>query len=161
MKVEILCIGKLKEGYWREALAEYSKRLSRFCKFVVTELPETKLPENAGSAEEQMVIRTESEALLKKLSRGPNSYSVALAVKGKQLSSEELAQKMADLSLDGKSEINFVIGGSLGMSQELLSACDYQLSFSKMTFPHQLMRVILSEQIYRAFKINANETYHK
>ena len=161
MTVEILCVGKLKEDYWRDALAEYGKRLSRFCKFIVTELPETKLPDGAGPSEEQAVIRSESEALMKKLPRGQGSYRIALAVKGKQLSSEALAEKMAALQLDGISHITFVIGGSLGMSRQLLDACDYQLSFSAMTFPHQMMRVILAEQIYRTFKINANETYHK
>ena len=161
MTVEILCIGKLKEKYWRDALAEYGRRLSRFCKFVVTELPETKLPENAGPAEEQAVIRSESEALMNRLSHGPNSYNIVLAVRASQLPSEALAQKIADLQLRGISRLTFVIGGSLGTSRELLNACDMELSFSEMTFPHQMMRVILAEQIYRAFKINAHETYHK
>jgi len=161
MTIEILCVGKLKENYWRDALAEYSKRLSRFCKFIVTELPEERLPDNPRRADELAVIKAESEAIKKKLARGSDVYNIALAVKGKQLSSEALAEKIAALQLEGKSKITFIIGGSLGMTEELAGSCDFKLSFSEMTFPHQLMRVILAEQIYRAFKINAHESYHK
>ena len=159
--IEILCIGKIKEKYWTEALAEYAKRLGRFCRFKVTELPETRLPENAGPAEERAVVEDESERLMKSLPKGPGAYVVALAIKGKAFSSEQLAEKLSGLASEGKSHIVFIIGGSLGLSDALLKAADMRLSFSAMTFPHQMMRVILAEQIYRAFKINANESYHK
>ncbi|MBR0114321.1 MAG: 23S rRNA (pseudouridine(1915)-N(3))-methyltransferase RlmH [Firmicutes bacterium] len=161
MNIEIICTGKLKERYWQDAAAEYSKRLSRFCKLTVTELPESRLPDKAGPAEEQQVIENESRAVLKKLESMPQSFVIALAVNGKSLSSEQLAEKIDELGLSGKSRVVFVIGGSLGLSDELLRACDMRLSFSAMTFPHQMMRVILLEQIYRAFKINAGESYHK
>ena len=161
MNIEIICTGKLKERYWQDAAAEYSKRLSRFCKLTVTELPESRLPDKAGPAEEQQVIENESRAVLKKLESMPQSFVIALAVNGKSLSSEQLAEKIDELGLSGKSRVVFVIGGSLGLSEELLRACDMRLSFSAMTFPHQMMRVILLEQIYRAFKINAGESYHK
>ena len=160
MTIEIICVGKLKEKYWQDAAAEYSKRLGRFCTLKVTELSEVRLTGNSLS-DEVSVINAESEAILAKLAPGPQSFSVALAIRGKSLSSEGLAEKIADLTLSGKSRIVFVIGGSLGLSEKLLSACDMRLSFSAMTFPHQLMRVVLMEQIYRAFKINAGETYHK
>ena len=160
MTVEIICVGKLKEKYWQDAAAEYIKRLGRFCTLKITELPEARLNGNS-KADEAAVINAESEAIAAKLSPGPGSFSVALAVKGKSLSSEGLAEKMADLALLGKSRIVFVIGGSLGLSEELIKSCDMSLSFSAMTFPHQLMRVVLLEQIYRAFKINAGESYHK
>ena len=161
MTVEIICVGKLKESYWRDAAAEYIKRLGRFCRPEVTELAESRLPDKAGEAEEQAVIKAESDAILAKISRGNDTYVIALDVLGKKLDSPQLAKKIASLQLSGKSRIVFVIGGSLGLSEDLLKAADYRLSFSDMTFPHQLMRVILLEQIYRAFKINAGETYHK
>ncbi len=160
MTIEILCVGKLKEKYWQDAAAEYSKRLGRFCTLKITELPEARLS-GSSPADEAAVIKAESDALLAKLDKGPASYCIALAVKGQALSSEQLAEKTAALTLSGKSRIAFVIGGSLGLSKELLDACDMRLSFSAMTFPHQLMRIVLLEQIYRAFKINAHETYHK
>jgi len=160
MTIEVICVGKLKEKYWRDAVEEYSKRLGRFCKLKITELPETRLTGDSP-AEEAAVVKSESEAILAKLDPGPQSFTVALAIKGESLTSEALAEKIATLTVSGKSRIVFVIGGSLGMSKELLNACDMRLSFSAMTFPHQLMRVVLLEQIYRAFKINAKEAYHK
>ncbi|MBR0139575.1 MAG: 23S rRNA (pseudouridine(1915)-N(3))-methyltransferase RlmH [Firmicutes bacterium] len=161
MNIEIICTGKLKEKYWQDAAAEYSKRLSRFCKLTVTELTEARLPDKAGPAEERQAIEAESRAVLKKLEAGPDCYVIALDVKGKALSSEQLSEKLEALALEGKSRIAFVIGGSLGLSKELLERADFRLSFSAMTFPHQMMRVILLEQIYRAFKIGAGESYHK
>jgi 23S rRNA (pseudouridine1915-N3)-methyltransferase len=161
MNVTVLCVGKLKEKYWIDAVAEYTKRLSRFCKLTIIEVSEKRLPDKAGHAEEQAVITAESQNLINKLPKSGAFYLIALDVKGKQMASTELAGKISELGLMGKSDITFVIGGSLGLSQELLSKADLKLSFSKMTFPHQLMRPILLEQIYRAFKINANETYHK
>jgi len=160
MTIEIICVGKLKEKYWQDAAAEYTKRLSRFCTLKITELPEVRL-NGSSAADEAAVVNAESQAIAAKLVPGPQSYIIALAVKGKKLTSEALAEKVSDLTISGKSRIVFVIGGSLGLSEQLLSACDMRLSFSDMTFPHQLMRVVLLEQIYRAFKINAGEAYHK
>ena len=160
MTIEIICTGKLKEKYWQDAAAEYSKRLGRFCKLKITELPEVRLA-GESAAEEAAVIKAEGEAVYAKLDAGPQSFIIALDVRGKSMSSEALAEKISALTVAGKSRIVFVIGGSLGLSEQVLRAADLRLSFSEMTFPHQLMRVILLEQIYRAFKINAGETYHK
>lgn len=159
MHIQIICIGKLKEKYWTEAIAEYSKRLSRFCSLEIIELKEARLPEKASQAEEETVKIEEGKSILKVIKDG--TFVITLEILGKQLSSPELAEKLESLSLEGKSNIAFVIGGSLGLSSEVSKRADYKLSFSKMTFPHQMMRVILLEQIYRAFKINRNETYHK
>ena len=159
MNISIICVGKLKEKYWSDAVAEYSKRLKRFCNLEITELKETRLPDKAGQAEEEQVKESEGEEILKKIK--DNVYVIALEVQGKKLSSEKLAAKIEDLALDGHSNLAFVIGGSLGLSKAVSRRADYSLSFSDMTFPHQMMRVILLEQIYRSFKINRNETYHK
>ena len=159
MNINIVCIGKLKEKYWTDAIAEYSKRLGRYCSLTVTELKEDRLPDNASPAEELKVKENEGKNILKSLRS--DDYVIALDVKGKQLSSEKLAEKIDSLAVTGKSNVAFIIGGSLGLSQEVLSRADFRLSFSPMTFPHQMMRVILLEQIYRSFKINRNETYHK
>ncbi|MBO4819295.1 MAG: 23S rRNA (pseudouridine(1915)-N(3))-methyltransferase RlmH [Firmicutes bacterium] len=149
MNITIACIGKLKEKYWQDAAAEYTKRLSRFCKLSITELPESR----SDSKEE------ESKDLLAHLPKG--AYVIALDVGGKRLSSEGLANKISELALGGRSDICFVIGGSNGFDDSVREASDLRLSFSDLTFPHQLMRVILLEQVYRAFKIINNETYHK
>ena len=149
MNIDIVCIGKLKEKYWQDAAAEYIKRLSRFCKLSVTELPESR----SDSKEE------ESRDIMAHVPKG--SYVIALDVGGKALSSENFAKKISDLALEGRSDICFVIGGSNGFDDSVRKAADFRLSFSAFTFPHQLMRVILLEQIYRAFKINNNEKYHK
>lgn len=159
MNISIICVGKLKEKYWSGAVSEYSKRLKRFCNLEIIELKETRLPDKAGAAEEEAVKESEGTDILKKIK--DNMYVIALEVQGKKLSSEKLAEKMDRLALDGHSNIAFVIGGSLGLSKAVSSRADYSLSFSDMTFPHQMMRVILLEQIYRSFKINHNETYHK
>lgn len=159
MKITILCVGKIKESYLRDAIAEYSKRLSRYTELQIVEVADEKTPDGASSAEEAKIRRTEGERLLKAMK--PDAYHVALAIDGKSLSSEELSGKIEELCVGGVSHISFIIGGSLGLSDEVLKACDYRLSFSKMTFPHQLMRVILLEQIYRAFKIRSGEPYHK
>ena len=160
MNIEIICVGKLKEKYWQDAADEYLKRLGRFAKLTVTELPEERLRGNSP-ADEAAVIKAEGEAILAKLQPGPQSFVIALAFNGSRLTSEGLAEKISALGLEGKSRVVFVIGGSLGLSAEVLKAADMRLSFSDFTFPHQLMRVILLEQIYRAFKINSGETYHK
>lgn len=159
MNIQIVCIGKLKEKYWTEAVAEYSKRLSRFCTLEIVELKESRLPDRASAAEEKLVKQEEGREILKAIK--PGSFVITLEILGKQLDSPQLAEKISQLSLEGKSNIAFVIGGSLGLSEEVSQRADFKLSFSKMTFPHQMMRVILLEQIYRAFKINRNETYHK
>lgn len=159
MNIQIVCIGKLKEKYWTEAVAEYSKRLSRFCTLEIVELKESRLPDRASVAEEKLVKQEEGREILKAIK--PGSFVITLEILGKQLDSPQLAEKISQLSLEGKSSIAFVIGGSLGLSEEVSQRADFKLSFSKMTFPHQMMRVILLEQVYRAFKINRNETYHK
>ncbi|MBQ9708717.1 MAG: 23S rRNA (pseudouridine(1915)-N(3))-methyltransferase RlmH [Firmicutes bacterium] len=159
MNINVICIGKLKEKYWTDAVAEYSKRLSRFCKLNIIELKESPLRANPSAADEEAVMAAEGKEILGKI--GSGDYVITLEIKGKGLSSEQLADRLADLALQGKSTIDFVIGGSLGLSPEVSKRVNYKLSFSAMTFPHQMMRVILLEQIYRAFKINNNETYHK
>lgn len=159
MKIQVICIGKLKEKYWTDAVNEYSKRLSRFCDLEITELKETKLPDKASEAQEQAVIEDEGKTILKHVKDG--SYVISLEILGKNLTSVELAEKMEELPLMGKSHVTFIIGGSLGLSKDVSKRADFKLSFSKMTFPHQMMRVILLEQVYRAFKINKNEAYHK
>ena len=198
MNINIICIGKLKEAYWRDACSEYVKRLGAYCNVSIVELKETRLA-GEGTKAELAVIEAEGREILsridgagaksagakssatsgknlgaggksagakssatsgKNLGAGDSSV-VALDVKGKKLSSEGLAEKLDSLAVDGKSNISFIIGGSLGLSDAVLASADYRLSFSDMTFPHQMMRVILLEQIYRAFKINRGETYHK
>lgn len=159
MNINIICIGKLKEKYWSDAVSEYSKRLGRYCTLSIKELKEDRLPDNASRAEEENVKINEGKNILKAI--GDNSYVIALDVCGKELSSEKLSEKISDLALNGSSNVDFLIGGSLGLSDEVLERSDFKLSFSPMTFPHQMMRVILLEQIYRSFKIIKNETYHK
>lgn len=159
MKISIICVGKLKEKYWRDAVGEYSKRLSKYCTLLINELKEEKSSESPSKAEESMVKEAEGKNILKQIKK--DTYVIVLEIKGIDLTSEELSDKINGLGLGGKSEIAFVIGGSLGVSEEVLARADYKLSFSRMTFPHQMMRVILLEQIYRSFKIIKNETYHK
>lgn len=159
MNIRIICVGKLKEKYLKDAVAEYAKRLGRFCTFEVCELADRKIPDNASASQCEAVLKQEGDAILKKIS--PSDYVIALCVEGEQMSSEKFAEKLSGIMLGGKSTVDFVIGGSLGLCAEVKRRSDLNLSFSKFTFPHQLMRPILCEQIYRAFKINANEEYHK
>ena len=159
MNITILCIGKLKERYWTDAVQEYSKRLSKYCTLSINELKEEKAPDNPSNAEEMAVKEAEGKSILKQIKK--DAYVIALEVKGKELTSEALSEKIETLGIDGKSDVVFLIGGSIGLSDEVLARADFRLSFSKMTFPHQMMRVILLEQIYRAFKIMRNEVYHK
>ena len=159
MKISILCVGKIKEKYFSDAIAEYSKRLSRYCTLEIIEVQDEKTPDGAGEAIEKQIKEKEGERLITKMKDG--CYCIALAIKGKKLTSEGLAQKIEDLGTGGTGHIAFVIGGSLGLSDAVLNRCDMQLSFSDMTFPHQLMRVILLEQIYRAYRIISGEPYHK
>lgn len=159
MNINIVCIGKLKEKYWRDAADEYIKRLGGFVKINVVELKEAKLPKNAGAKDEQAVIDEEGKSIFAKIS--DNDYVVALAIEGHQLDSVELSEHIKAIYDLGQSTIDFVIGGSLGLSADVKKRADALLSFSKLTFPHQLARVMLLEQIYRAFKIANGETYHK
>jgi 23S rRNA (pseudouridine1915-N3)-methyltransferase len=159
MKITIACVGKIKEKYFTAAIDEYSKRLSKYVTLDIAQVADDKAPENMSLAQQEQVILNEGRRLLKVIK--PQSYVVALAIDGKQLSSEGLASFITERNVSGVSHITFVIGGSLGLSDEVLSRADYRLSFSKMTFPHQLMRVVLLEQIYRAMRINNNEPYHK
>ena len=159
MNITILCIGKLKEKYWRDAQAEYSKRLKRFANLQITELKESLLPANASPADEEAVKEAEGESILAKIK--PSDYVISLEIGGKGLSSTQLAAKIDDLALQGKSSIVFVIGGSLGLSYEVLQRADLRLCFGKPTFSHQIFRIMLLEQIYRCFKIINNEPYHK
>ncbi len=159
MNIKIVCIGKLKEKYWRDAEAEYVKRLGSYCRIEIAELKEARLAENASRADELAVIEEEGQSILKKIGKG--EYVISLEIKGEALTSEALSEKISGLGVSGVSDVTFVIGGSLGLSPEVSKRADFRLSFSKMTFPHQMMRVILLEQIYRAFKIARGETYHK
>ncbi|MBR3035963.1 MAG: 23S rRNA (pseudouridine(1915)-N(3))-methyltransferase RlmH [Lachnospiraceae bacterium] len=160
MNITILCVGKLKENFYKDALAEYAKRLSpRYASFRVTEVDDEKTAENASEKEEMLVKEKEGERLLSRIPE--KAYVIALAIQGKMLDSVELSEKMRSYMNGGRSEIIFVIGGSLGLSPAVLKRADEQWSFSKLTFPHQLMRVILAEQIYRGFRILHHEPYHK
>ncbi|WP_304507100.1 23S rRNA (pseudouridine(1915)-N(3))-methyltransferase RlmH [Anaerotignum sp.] len=159
MKITIVCVGKLKEQYWRGAVEEYSKRLGRYLKLEIIELPDEKAPETMSPAQEDEVRQKEGLRILKAVK--DDAFAVALAIEGKSLSSEELADFMAEKAVRGVSHVAFIIGGSLGLSQEVMKRADFALSFSSMTFPHQMMRIILLEQIYRAEKINRKEPYHK
>jgi 23S rRNA (pseudouridine1915-N3)-methyltransferase len=163
MNFRIVCVGKLKEKYLRDAVNEYFKRISRFGVIAVTELKESPVPACASRADEDAAVRAEGAAIKKAIEsvNRNNNYVIALDREGKDLSSEEFAGKISALAVDGKSNVVFVIGGSLGMSSEVKNAADSILSFGNKTYPHQLMRVILAEQIYRSCKISAGETYHK
>lgn len=159
MKITVLCVGKIKEKFYRDAILEYSKRLSRFTKYEIIEVADEKTKENASDKEISIVKDLEGEKILNKLNE--DSYVITLEINGKTPDSVGLAKKIKEITLNGYSHITFIIGGSLGLSDSVISKSNYHLSFSNMTFPHQLMRVILSEQIYRAFKIINNEPYHK
>ena len=159
MRINIVCVGKIKEKYLKLGIDEFKKRLSKYCKLEIIELDDEKAPENLSDKEMEMIKDKEGKKILSKIK--DNSYVIALAIDGKNLSSEELADTINKLGIRGVSNITFVIGGSLGLSDEVLSRADYKLSFSKMTFPHQLMRLILLEQVYRSYRINKGEPYHK
>lgn len=159
VNISIITVGKLKEKYLRQGIEEYLKRLSAYAKVEVVEVADEKAPEELSELEMLQVKQKEGERILAKISQ--DTYVIALAIQGKLQSSEELANTLDKLATYGKSKIAFVIGGSLGLNEEVLKRSNEQLSFSRMTFPHQLMRLILVEQIYRAFRINRNEPYHK
>lgn len=159
MKITIITVGKIKEKYLRDAIAEYSKRLSKYCKMEIIEVADEKMPENASESMNETIKSREAERILKYLK--DDAYVMTLEIQGKQITSEELAEKIEKLGIQGTSHLIFVIGGSLGLGKKVLERSDYALSFSKMTFPHQLMRVILLEQIYRSYRIIKKEPYHK
>ena len=159
MKITLITVGKIKEKYFTDAIAEYMKRLSRYCKPEIIQVADEKTPENAALAVEKQVKDTEGERILRHVAE--DAFVVALEIRGEMLSSEELADFVERKQVSGTSHIQFVIGGSLGLSEAVLRRADYRLSFSRMTFPHQLMRVVLLEQIYRSFRIIAGEPYHK
>lgn len=159
MKITIICVGKIKEKFYSQAVDEYSKRLSRYCKLDITELQDEKTPDEASSHEEELIKAKEGERILKAIK--DDAYVVALAIEGKKLTSPGLADFVDKLGIGGTSHIQFIIGGSLGLAPEVLKRADFKLSFSDMTFPHQLMRVILLEQVYRAYRIINGEPYHK
>ncbi len=159
MNISIIAVGKIKEKYIQEGIREFSKRLSRYCSLNIIEVDDERAPENLSQKEMEIVKSKEGDKILAKIPQ--NSFIISLEIKGKQISSEELSKKMEDLMIDGINHITFIIGGSLGLSDEVINRSNYKLSFSKMTFPHQLMRLILLEQIYRGFKIMKNEPYHK
>jgi len=159
MNIKIIAVGKLKERYLTDAAAEYIKRLSRFGSVEIVEIPDKKIPDNVSEKQCEQLLNDEGDAIMAKIT--PTQYVVTLCVEAAQLSSEQFAAKLAECALGGSSNIAFVIGGSLGLASKVKNRADLRLGFSKMTFPHQLMRVILLEQVYRAFKINAGETYHK
>ena len=157
LHIDIICVGKLKENYLKDAILEYSKRLSKYCILNITELQDEKVPSILDEAEKQKIINKESSNIASHIKE--KSYVIALDLNGKQYFSEEFAQKMQDITLLN-SHVTFLIGGTLGMSKELLQSCNELISFSKMTFPHQLIRIFLLEQLFRSFKIQNNETYH-
>lgn len=159
MKITLITVGKIKEKYFTDAIAEYAKRLSRYCKLDIVEVADEKTPDGASESLENQIKEKEGERILSKIPDG--AYVIALAIEGKQLDSEELAEKMEKWNVNGVSHLVFIIGGSLGLTPKVLNRADFNLSFSKMTFPHQLMRVVLLEQIYRSFRIRNNEPYHK
>ena len=159
MKITLITVGKIKEKYLRDAIAEYTKRLSRYCKLEIIEVADEKTPDQASETVEEQIRDKEGERILKYIR--DDMYVITLEIGGKMVSSEELADKINMLGIRGQSSVAFVIGGSIGLGREVLKRSDYALSFSKMTFPHQLMRVILLEQVYRSYRIINGEPYHK
>lgn len=159
MKITLITVGKIKEKYLKDAIAEYSKRLSKYCKLDIIEVSDEKTPDQASETVEEGIRSKEGEKILRYIK--DDMYVITLEIAGKMLTSEELAERIEKLGIRGKSSIAFVIGGSIGLGKEVLKRSDYALSFSKMTFPHQLMRVILLEQVYRSYRIMNGEPYHK
>lgn len=159
MNITIIGVGKIKEKFMQEGIKEYSKRLSRYCKLKILEVADESAPENLSKKEIEIIKEKEGKRIYEKLPN--NSYIISLDIKGKNFSSEEFSNKIEDITLGGINDITFIIGGSLGLSEEILNKSNLKLSFSKMTFPHQLMRMILLEQIYRGFRIMKGEPYHK
>lgn len=159
MKITILAVGKIKEGFFREAIAEYGKRLSRYCKLDILEVIDEKTPDNASPAEEEQIKEKEAKRILDRIN--PDAYVITLEILGQEMDSVSFSEMLHKLGVSGKSQVVFVIGGSLGLHESVSKRADRRISFSPMTFPHQLMRVILCEQIYRGFRILNHEPYHK
>ena len=158
LNINIICIGKIKENYLKDAISEYSKRLSKFCNLNITELSDEKLPNKLNDSIINEIKNKECNKIIQAVKK--DSYIICLDLKGKELSSEEFSAQLDNIALNFNSSITFVIGGTLGLNQEILSLANEKICFSKMTFPHQLIRVFLLEQLFRAFKISNNETYH-
>ena len=158
LNINIVCIGKIKENYLKDAISEYSKRLSKFCNLNIIELPDEKLPNKLNDSITSEIKNKECTKMIQSIKK--DSYIMCLDLKGKEFSFEEFSQKLDNIALNFNSSITFVIGGTLGLNQEILSIANEKICFSKMTFPHQLIRVFLLEQLFRAFKISNNETYH-
>ncbi|KHD39998.1 23S rRNA (pseudouridine(1915)-N(3))-methyltransferase RlmH [Streptococcus uberis] len=159
MKIKIICVGKIKEKYLKDGIAEYQKRLSRFTQFEIIELADEKTPEKASQAENEKIMEKEANRILSKI--GNRDYVIALAIEGKQYSSEEFSQFVTDITIQGFSDITFIIGGSLGLHSKIKQKAHALISFGRLTLPHQLMRLVLTEQIYRAFMIQEGSPYHK
>lgn len=159
MRITVISVGKIKEKYFQDAIKEYTKRLSKFCSLTEEIIPDERADDDFSAKEIEQVKIREGQKILKKIK--DSTYVVTMCIDGKQLTSTDLAEKISTLSVNGYSDITFIIGGSNGLSDDVIKRADMKLSFSKMTFPHQLFKVLLLEQIYRAFKINANESYHK
>lgn len=159
MKLKVITVGKLKEKYLRDGIAEYSKRMSRFAKLEMLELPDEKTPDRASQAENEQILHKEGQRILEKIA--DREFVIALAIEGKSLSSEAFSQYLSDLGVRGYSDVTFVIGGSLGLSPAVKTRANFLISFGKMTLPHQLMKLVLMEQIYRAFMIQQGNPYHK
>lgn len=159
MNINIIAVGKIKEKYIKEGISEFSKRLSRYAKLKIIEIADEKAPENLSKKDMEGVMESEGNKIISKIP--PNSYIISLVIEGKYISSEIMSKKIEDIMVSGNNDITFIIGGSLGLSNRVKEMSDFKLSFSKMTFPHQIMRLILLEQIYRSFRIMKNEPYHK
>ncbi|MBR4723576.1 MAG: 23S rRNA (pseudouridine(1915)-N(3))-methyltransferase RlmH [Clostridia bacterium] len=158
MKITVVSVGKIKERFFYDAISEYKKRLSRFASVDIIEIKDEKIPENASQKEEALILEKEGISILSKIPK--NSFKIAMCIEGNGLSSTEFSKRLDSIKAEN-SNITFIIGGSLGLCEKVKSASDMRISFGKITLPHQLMRVVLLEQIYRAFKISAGETYHK
>ncbi|HEL0238862.1 TPA: 23S rRNA (pseudouridine(1915)-N(3))-methyltransferase RlmH [Streptococcus equi subsp. zooepidemicus] len=159
MKIKLICVGKLKEAYLRDGIAEYQKRLSRFCQCDIIELADEKTPDKASHAEKQQIMAKEADRIKKKL--GQRDFVIALAIEGKQLASEQFSHLLSEVTVKGYSDIAFVVGGSLGLDQSIKNRANLLMSFGLLTLPHQLMRLVLIEQVYRAFMIQQGSPYHK
>lgn len=159
MEIRIISVGKIKESYLTEGIQEYAKRLGRYCRLTFCQVADEKTPDKASDALNEQIRHTEGDRLMKHIRE--QDYVIALAIDGKMLDSVELSRKIGQLAVEGKSSIAFVIGGSLGLGSQVLARADFKLSFSRMTFPHQLMQMILLEQIYRGYRILNHEPYHK
>lgn len=159
MKITIIAVGKIKEKFYRDAIAEYSKRLTKYCQFEIIEVQDEKTPDHASDGLNQLILKKEGERILNAIK--PGSFIVVTAIEGKEYDSVGFSKKLQDICVRGKNHITFIIGGSLGIDEKIKQMADEKISFSKMTFPHQMMRLILTEQIYRGYRILNHEPYHK